>query len=128
MVFVFISFKAKQYTLEMILHLHLSLQSMCLWNDLGAKKKKRASNTLQVCGGGNQIWTGGQGFADLCLTTWLCRQKMERKTRFELATLALARRCSTTEPFPHMVPRAGIEPATRRFSVYCSTDWAIWAH
>ena len=26
---------------------------------------------------------------------------MERKTRFELATLALARRCSTTEPLPH---------------------------
>ena len=27
-----------------------------------------------------------------------------------------------------LVPRAGIEPATRRFSVYCSTDWAIWAN
>ncbi len=26
---------------------------------------------------------------------------MERTTRFELATLALARRCSTTEPRPH---------------------------
>ena len=26
---------------------------------------------------------------------------MERETRFELATLALARRCSTTELFPH---------------------------
>ena len=26
---------------------------------------------------------------------------MERMTRFELATLALARRCSTTEPHPH---------------------------
>ena len=26
--------------------------------------------------------------------------KLERKTRFELATLALARRCSTTEPLP----------------------------
>jgi hypothetical protein len=25
---------------------------------------------------------------------------MERKTRFELATLSLARRCSTTEPLP----------------------------
>ena len=25
---------------------------------------------------------------------------LERKTRFELATLALARRCSTTEPLP----------------------------
>ena len=29
-------------------------------------------------------------------------KKLERKTRFELATLALARRCSTTEPLPHM--------------------------
>jgi hypothetical protein len=27
---------------------------------------------------------------------------VERKTRFELATLALARRCSTTEPLPHI--------------------------
>ena len=27
--------------------------------------------------------------------------KLERKTRFELATLALARRCSTTEPLAH---------------------------
>ena len=27
---------------------------------------------------------------------------LERKTRFELATLALARRCSTTEPLPHL--------------------------
>ena len=24
--------------------------------------------------GGTQIWTGGGGFADLCLTTWLCRR------------------------------------------------------
>ena len=28
---------------------------------------------------------------------------LERKTRFELATLALARRCSTPEPLPHNV-------------------------
>ena len=28
---------------------------------------------------------------------------MERKTRFELATLALARRCSTPEPLPHII-------------------------
>src|SRR5690554_2814815 len=27
---------------------------------------------------------------------------LERKTRFELATLALARRCSTTEPLPQI--------------------------
>ena len=30
---------------------------------------------------------------------------MERKTRFELATLALARRCSTPEPLPHIPPK-----------------------
>ena len=28
---------------------------------------------------------------------------LERKTRFELATLALARRCSTPEPLPHII-------------------------
>lgn len=27
-----------------------------------------------------------------------------------------------------MVPRGGIEPPTRGFSVLCSTDWAIWAY
>ena len=89
---------------------------------------------------------------------------VKRETRFELATLALARRCSTTEPFAHKIchkpptagggnrtrvssleglcstielhpqttntfpmPRDGIEPPTRGFSVLCSTDWAIWA-
>ena len=65
-----------------------------------------------------------KGFADLCLTTWLRRHAVrikdeggkmkcsnfisppsspkfvERETRFELATLALARRCSTTELLP----------------------------
>ena len=38
--------------------------------------------------------------------------KMERKTRFVLATLALARRCSTPEPLPHitLVEGGGFEP------------------
>ena len=27
--------------------------------------------------GGTQIRTGGEGFADLCLTTWLCRRLLE---------------------------------------------------
>ena len=31
---------------------------------------------------------------------------VERKTRFELATPSLARRCSTTELFPHFVASA----------------------
>ena len=50
---------------------------------------------------------GNKGFADLGLTTWrwyhFYNKKMERKTRFELATLALARQCSTTEPLPHNI-------------------------
>ena len=65
-----------------------------------------------------------KGFADLSLTTWVPRLglpasrvadhpiplfnrpiapvkcRMERETRLELATLALARRCSTTELLP----------------------------
>ena len=31
------------------------------------------------------------------------------------------------KPF-RVMPRAGIEPATRGFSVLCSTNWAIWAN
>ena len=50
---------------------------------------------------------GNQGFADPCLTTWLCRRRMEkgavpgrpfhleRLTRLELATSTLARWRST---------------------------------
>ena len=65
---------------------------------------------------------GYRGFADLCLATWLCRQiswnlrmckKMERETGFEPATLALARRCSTSELFP----RSFIIVATNRACV-----------
>ena len=37
---------------------------------------------------------------------------VERKTRFELATPSLARRCSTTELFPQMATRMGLEPTT----------------
>ncbi len=67
-------------------------------------------------GGATQIRTGGKGFADPCLTTWLWRlhllgkprnKKMERETRFELATFALARQRSTTEPFPHIKTNIG---------------------
>jgi hypothetical protein len=47
---------------------------------------------------------GNNGFADRCLTTWLCRLlqriKMERETGFEPATSTLARLHSTTELFP----------------------------
>ncbi len=30
---------------------------------------------LKFYGGGNRIRTGDKGFADLCLTTWLCRHQ-----------------------------------------------------
>ena len=44
---------------------------------------------------------GNKGFADLCLTAWLCRlEKMERETGLEPATSTLARWRSTTELFP----------------------------
>ena len=84
---------------------------------------------LVMFGGATQIRTGGKGFADPGLTTWRWRltidgknpliKKMERETRFELATFALARRRSTTEPFPHiicngeiLVGTIGLEPMT----------------
>ena len=40
------------------------------------------------------------GFADLCLTAWLCRLLVERETGFEPATSTLARLHSTTELLP----------------------------
>ena len=56
-----------------------------------------------------RIELGNKGFADLCLTAWLCRRikLVERETRFELATPALARRCSTAELFPHVHGASG---------------------
>ena len=48
-------------------------------------------------------------------------RKLERKTRFELATLALARRCSTPEPLPHVIGRGRwirtIESSANGFTV-----------
>ena len=43
---------------------------------------------------------------------------MERETRFELATLALARRCSTTEllPLVHLSISGGLERSNRATS------------
>ena len=35
--------------------------------------------------------------------------------------------CHWATPAVNLVPRGGIEPPTRRFSVSCSTDWAIEA-
>ena len=68
-----------------------------------------SSATPAYNGGDTQNRTGDKGFADLCLTAWLCRHSkiMERETRFELATPALARRCSTAELFPHVHGASG---------------------
>ena len=56
-------------------------------------------------GGDTQTRTGGGAFAELCLTTWLCRPMdrvqtahghfLEQVTRLELATSTLARWRST---------------------------------
>jgi hypothetical protein len=56
-------------------------------------------NYTRIIGGGTRIRTGDEGFADLCLTTWLCRRE-KRKTGLEPATPTLARWCSTTELLP----------------------------
>jgi hypothetical protein len=37
--------------------------------------------TRMSYGGGNRIWTGDRGFADLCLTTWLCCHNWARRIR-----------------------------------------------
>ena len=46
------------------------------------------------------------------------KNELERKTRFELATLALARRCSTPEPLPHTfhICKAAVSSAALSFS------------
>jgi hypothetical protein len=88
----------------------------------GAKRrsgrvKSKAPTTVgaNFGGGDGRIRTADRGFADPRLNhlatspsrmTAAAGQRAaavewERKTRFELATLSLARRCSTTEPLPH---------------------------
>ena len=82
---------------------------------------------------------GNEGFADPCLTTWLCHQIREilteslcfgagdeARTRYlDLGKVALyqmsyarkrRRYCGT------LVPPVGVEPTTRGFSVRCSTN------
>ena len=66
---------------------------------------------------------GNEGFADLCLTTWLWHQIKngavdETRTRdLHLGKVALYQLS-----YYRMVPWGGVEPPTRRFSVYCSTS------
>jgi hypothetical protein len=79
-------------------------------------------NYTRTIGGGTRIRTGDEGFADLCLTTWLCRQE-KRKTGLEPATPTLARWCSTTELLPQLAGLAGFEPAHHGVKVRCLTTW-----
>ena len=93
---------------------------------------------------------GNQGFADPCLTTWLCHHLMsllyaafwKKSTLFLNAMPTLScghciwsgQRGSNSLPppwqggalpdelRPQMVPPVGIEPTTRGFSVLCSTN------
>ena len=76
---------------------------------------------------------GNQGFADPCLTTWLCHHIRETAFRGRFSVWS-GRRGSNSLPRPwqggalpdelrpHMVPPIGIEPMTRGFSVPCSTN------
>ncbi len=78
--------------------------------------KPSAIISITYLGGYGRIRTDDGGFADPCLIHLATSPEpgvnVERKTRFELATFSLARRCSTTEPLPLMVPRRRIELRT----------------
>ena len=85
---------------------------------------------------------GNRGFADPCLTTWLCRH-IDNRSNILCSCYPLwsGRRGSNPLPPPwqggalpdelrprvrgnaaHLVPPVGIEPTTRGFSVRCSTN------
>jgi hypothetical protein len=80
-------------------------------------------NYTRIVGGGTRIRTGGKGFADLCLTTWLCRH------------LKSGRRDSNPRPPPWqggvlplnyfrvLAGLAGFEPAHHGVKVRCLTAW-----
>ena len=73
---------------------------------------------------------GNRGFADLCLTTWLCRRlkwsgkgdSNSRPSPWQGDALPLSYSRII------MVPQGRIELPTRGFSVLCSTDWATEAN
>ena len=55
----------------------------------------------------------GYGATTLYCMLYNAYMCLERETRFELATFALARQRSTTEPLPHnLVETIGLEPMT----------------
>ena len=132
----------------------------------GIQKETPADRLVFLFGGDTQTRTGGGAFAELCLTTWLCRHMDNRsnfllllsfagagdeaRTRYlHLGKVALyqmsytcrsqsmlcgcsafdaggeegsLRRIPEVSSGEMLVPPAGIEPATRGFSVPCSTN------
>jgi hypothetical protein len=55
----------------------------CLSYNLSYEALCQAGSSLEAMyGGGTRIRTGGQGFADPCLTTWLCRRLFLCRQRY----------------------------------------------
>ena len=65
---------------------------------------------------------GNKGFADLCLTTWLCRRNWSGLRGSNSLPPPWQGGALPDELNPQMVPSVGIEPTTRGFSVLCSTN------
>ena len=108
-------------------------------NDAGEGTRTSCALPHVIFGGDTRIWTGESGF---------CRPlpyHLAMSPFVSMPTLSCGhwtwsgQRGSDSLPppwqggalpdelCPQMVPRAGVEPATRGFSVLCSTNWAIWA-
>ena len=73
--------------------------------------------------GGNRIWTGDKGFADLCLTTWLYRHERIKSSKigvagFEPAHHGIKTRCLTAWLYPNMVEGSGFEPPNPKERIY----------
>ena len=84
--------------------------------------------TNAYCGGDAQIRTGGNSFADCCLTTWRHRHMVERDG-VEPTTRGFSVHCSTCwATFPYLVHLMGLEPMTPRLKVECSSNWATGAY
>ena len=111
------------------LRIHTCPYSLMQPSYIKLKNATFQKKVARINGGATQTRTGDKDFADLCLTTWLWRHisgaGYETRTRdFHLGKVTLYHWVKPA----CLVPRAGIEPATRGFSVLCSTDWAIWAN
>ena len=65
---------------------------------------------------------GHKGFADPCLTTWLCRHIWSGQRGSNPLPSPWQGDALPDELCPQMVPPVGIEPTTRGFSVPCSTN------